>query len=379
MTRSRAAYRKSDGLTRREFLCGIACAGACVLSLGGTGFAVLPGGLQEASYYRRTGRSSVACDLCPNSCTLRDEELSPCRTRLNRNGKLYAVSYDSVAAIHQDPISKGPLYHFRPEASTLSIATAGCNLHCLYCQNWELSQKSPQRAKKIGISQADLVGKALRSGCRAVTFTYTEPVAYYEYMVDVARRAKGAGLSAHMVTAAYINRLPLENLCGCIDAATVSIKGFDDPFYREICGGRIEPVLEAARTLKKAGVWLEIATCIVPGRNDSTYEMSRMVKWIRDSLGRETPFHIERFVPEYKLTNLPPTPITVMEGLRKAALEEGLQYVYISNMPGHEGNNTYCPSCGKSVITRLGFKLINNHLRHGRCPHCGTTIPGVWS
>lgn len=366
-------------MTRREFLCGMACAGTCLLSLGGRGFAALSGGLREASYYRRTGRSSVTCDLCPNSCTLRDGELSPCRTRLNRNGRLYAVSYDAVAAIHQDPISKGPLYHFRPGTSTLSVATAGCNLHCLYCQNWELSQKSPQRAKKIGISQAELIGKALKSGCGAVTFTYTEPVAYYEYMMDIAQRAKDAGLATHMVTAAYINRLPVENLCSRIDAATVSIKGFDDPFYREICGGRIEPVLEAARTLKKAGVWLEIATCIVPTRNDGTYEMSRMAKWIRDSLGRETPFHIERFVPEYRLANLPPTPVTVMERLKETALGEGLHHVYISNMPGHEGNNTHCPSCGKAVITRLGFKLINNNLRHGRCPHCGTAVPGVWS
>ena len=382
MTREPAPDLKSTvshEVNRREFIYGIACTGICWLYLRGSGLTATSNQLKEASYYRRTSRTAVVCNLCPNECSLSDGELSFCRTRLNQRGRLYAISYDSIAAIHKDPIGKGPLYHFLPDASALSIAAAGCNLRCLYCQNWELSQKSPRRAKRIEISQADLIGKALENGCRAISFTYTEPVTYYEYMIDIARRAKGANLATHMVTAAYINNGPLESLCHYIDAATVSIKGFSDPFYKEICGGRLGPVLNAAKTIKKAGVWLEVATCVVPTRNDSAYEMKRMARWIRDNLGMDTPFHIERFVPEYRLANLPPTPVTVMEELRKTALGEGLRYVYTSNMPGHESNNTYCPSYGKAVITRLGFKLINNYLKNGRCPHCGASIPGIWS
>jgi len=367
--------RQDSALTRREFLYSAACAGTCLLFLQERGLAAISTRLKEASYYHRTGKGTLVCNLCPNECSISDGALSSCRTRLNRHGKLYTLSYDSLAAIHKDPIGKGPLYHFLPGASALSVATAGCNLRCLYCQNWSSPRIPPRKVRKIDISQEDIIKKALRNGCRAITFTYTEPVAYYEYMIDIARRAKSAGLATHMATAAYINKEPLEELCRHMDAATVALKGFNDPFYKKICGCPITPVLDAIVTMKRAGVWLEIATCIVPTLNDNAYELKRMARWIRDSLGADTPFHLVRFLPEYRLANLPPTPTSVMEDLRKTALDEGLRYVYISNMPGHEGNNTYCPSCGKAVITRLGFKLISNYLKRGRCPNCGAPIP----
>lgn len=371
---------KGARLTRRRFLRDLACAGAAVATPGiPCAWATYTPLLQEASFYSRLGGGRVMCRLCPHACTLSRGELSLCRTRLNRKGTLYTLSYNALATLLKDPIAKGPLYHFLPAADTLSVATAGCNLSCLYCQNWQISQKSPRQVKTIDVGQSSLIEKAIRNGCRAVTFTYTEPVAFFEYMVDLAEEAHRRDLKTHVCTAAYIARQPLAELCGHMDVATVALKSFDENFYRKVCGGRLGPVLDATVGMKKAGLWLEIATLIVPTFNESRDEMRRLARWIGKNLGRETPLHISRFWPEYRLRNLPPTPVKVIEECREAAMAEGLHYVYVSNLPGHEGNNTFCPRCGETVVTRLGFKLLNNYLKNGRCPRCGTAIPGVWS
>jgi len=298
--------------------------------------------------------------------------------RENRDGKLYTFVYGNPCAVHVDPIEKKPFFHFLPGSFAFSIATAGCNLHCLYCQNWTISQLPPEETDNYELPPEEVVRYAQQTGSQSIAYTYAEPVAFYEYMLATARAGQAKGMKSVVVSAGYINPEPLRELCRVVDAIKIDLKGFNPRFYEEVCFATLEPVLKAIKTIHEEGVHLEIVNLVVPSLNDDLEQMRGLARWIMDNLGPDVPTHFTRFYPMYKLKYLPPTPVETLERARDIALEEGLHYVYIGNVPGHPGNHTYCPRCGKIVIRRMGFTVLENHIVEGKCEYCGNPIPGVW-
>jgi pyruvate formate lyase activating enzyme len=356
-------------MKKREFIKGLLCAGGSCLLCGwkteaasGTRAAAKNYvDEREASHYSPTPRG-VKCLICPNECNLKDGELSVCRNRIARGGKLFTMAYGNPCAIHIDPVEKKPLLHFHPESLAFSIATAGCNFACLNCQNWEISQSSPTETRNEKAGPEAVVAAAARERCLSIAYTYSEPVTFFEYMRDTAILARARGVKNIMVSNGYINPRPLLELCKVMDAANIDLKSFDPDVHLKLTGGKIEPVLATLKTMKEQGVWLEITNLVVPTYNDDLKDIAGMAKWIVKSLGEKTPLHLARFVPEYKLKNLPPTPVQTLTDARKAALDAGLQYVYCSNVAPHEGNNTFCPKCGKVLVQRVGFKILSNEI-----------------
>ena len=324
--------------------------------------------------------TDVACDLCPHRCVIPEGAAGDCRVRVNLGGRLRATTYGRPSAIHIDPMEKKPLYHFLPAASVFSIGTAGCNMHCRNCQNWQLSQRGAEEMEEVHRAMPDeVVALSVREACRAVAYTYNDPVVFYEYVEDTATRARQAGLRNVLVTAAFVNREPLRRLCRVVDAATVDVKAFDERFYREICGTRLSPVLEALVTFREEGIWLEVSNLLIPSLNDDLPQIRRLAKWVRDELGGDTPFHFLGFRPMYRMRNLPATPSETLERARREALDAGLRHVYIGNLQGHEGESTYCPRDGTRVIHRIGFRVVENLLApDGSCPTCRAPVAGVW-
>ena len=322
---------------------------------------------------------AVECELCPRRCVLANYQRGDCRVRVNVDGTLYTLVYGKPCATHVDPIEKKPLFHFLPGTPIYSIATAGCNLHCKYCQNWEISQTDPEDARNVDLEPTRVVAEAERTGCISVAYTYSEPMIFYEYVIDAARRGRERGLKNVLVTAAYIEPAPLRELCKVSDAANVDLKSLSDEFYREICGGRLEPVLRSLTIFREEGVWLEVTNLIVPELNDAPSSITKLVRWVRDNLGAETPLHFSRFYPMYKLANLPPTPVATLTMARNIALEEGMKYPYVGNVPGHPGNNTYCPGCGQAVVERHGYAILTYRLDGNKCNKCGATVAGRWA
>jgi pyruvate formate lyase activating enzyme len=277
-------------------------------------------------------------------------------------------------------MEKKPLYHFRPGSPVFSIATAGCNLHCLNCQNWQLSQRGGEEMETVyRADPRELVEAAKEEGCQSIAYTYSDPIVFYEYVYDSSELAHREGLTNVFITAGYINQKPLRKLCRVLDAANVDLKAFDDGFYRRVSGATLQPVLDALVTLREEGVWIEVTNLLIPTLNDDLALIRRMARWIRDELGEGTPLHFSRFHPQYRMRNLPPTPGEALDRARSEALDAGLHYVYVGNIPGHEGGSTYCPTDGTLVIRRTGFLITENNLTaDGRCPHCSEKIPGVW-
>jgi pyruvate formate lyase activating enzyme len=321
---------------------------------------------------------AIRCTLCPRGCTVAEGRRGHCKVRENRGGKYYSLVYGNPCAVHLDPIEKKPFFHFHPSSWSFSIATAGCNFDCKFCQNWQISQATPEEVFSYDFSPERTVEEAVRSGAKSIAYTYVEPTIFHEYMIDTGRLARKAGLLNVCHTNAFINREPLRELCTVIDAVNCDLKGFTEEYYREMCGGRLAPVLESLKTLRRLGVHLEITNLVIPSRNDDLTLAGKMCRWIARELGGETPVHFSRFYPLYKLRSLPPTPVATLEKLRAAALAEGLKYVYIGNLPGHEGQHTYCPECGQAVVRRTGFMVGEMHLEKGKCAHCGEPIAGIW-
>ncbi len=325
--------------------------------------------------------TDVACDLCPHLCVIPEGAAGDCRVRVNLGGRLIATTYGRPSAMHIDPMEKKPLYHFLPGTEVFSIGTAGCNMHCRNCQNWQLSQRGGEEMETVHQAMpADLVGLARREGCAGIAYTYNDPIVYYEYVEDTARLAREAGLRSVFVTAAFINREPLRRLCRVLDATTADIKAFDDRFYQEVCSTRLKPVLDALVTFREEGVWLEVSHLVIPTLNDDLARIRQLCQWVRDELGADTPFHFLRFRPMYRMRNLPSTPNETLARARREALDIGLNHVYIGNVPGEEAESTYCPRDGTRVIHRIGFRMVENRLTaDGRCPVCRQAIAGVWS
>ncbi|MCE1245099.1 MAG: AmmeMemoRadiSam system radical SAM enzyme [Firmicutes bacterium] len=334
--------------------------------------------LTEAQYYVKESGNTVRCQLCPRGCRLSDGSTGACRVRKNSNGKLYSLVYGKPVSIHIDPIEKKPFYHFLPGAKAFSLATAGCNLRCSFCQNWEISQADPDSIPAYDGQPGDMAKKAEEAGTPVITCTYTEPAIFIEYAKDIAAEAKKRKIRTTIVSAGFINEKPLKELCKCVSAIKIDLKAFDDSFYRDLTGGRLEPVKKALVTIRNSGVWLEIVNLVIPGKNDNIDKIKEMCVWVKKELGENTPVHFTRFIPMYKMRNVPPTPGKTLEQARKTGLETGLKYVYVGNLPGHPGNSTYCPSCGRVVIERTGFNIDRKNLVNGRCGSCKTAIAGIW-
>jgi len=333
---------------------------------------------KEGFHYRKLSDGKVRCLVCPNRCLLSPGDRSVCRSKVNMNGTLYSLTYGNPCAIHVDPIEKKPLYHFYPLTSIFSIATTGCNFRCLNCQNWEISQVKPEQVRFHELFPEDVVGNAAERSIPSIAYTYSEAVTYYEYMYDTARIARERGIKNVLVSNGYINAKPLRELAVYLDAANIDLKSFKDSIYRKLNGGRLTPVLNTLRYFHSASVWFEMATLVVPGYIDKPDMIKSMCEWILKELGPDYPLHFLRFFPLYKLNRLAPTPVKTMEKLRETALSEGIRYVYMGNVPGHEGNYTYCHACKKLLVKRNGYFITENNIHNSRCNFCQAVIPGRW-
>jgi len=377
-------------ITRREFLrqAGFCCLGGIVSYsvlewlLRKNAFAKTDDSLfkHEARYYKKIDSRTVQCELCPRRCVLRDGQRSFCRAREPKNGKLYSLVYGKSCAVHIDPIEKKPLFHFLPGTQIFSIATAGCNFRCKYCQNWQISQFGPDEVYNEELTPEEIVEETIKNKCPSLAYTYSEPSIFFEYMLDITKAARGRGIKNMYHSNGSLNPEPAREIASYLDAADIDLKGFTQKFYSEVSAGYLDTVLETLKILKNNKVWLEITNLVVPGLNDDLDTVKQMCLWIRDNLGTDVPLHFSRFSPQYKLASLNPTPVETLEKIRELAMSVGLNYVYIGNVPGNTGENTYCPGCKKAVIMRSGYIILENNISSaGRCNFCKTPIAGVWS
>ena len=333
----------------------------------------------RSPWFEKLENRRVKCLLCPKKCELSDGERSPCRVRENRGGEGYTLVFGNPALIQEDPIERKPFFHVLPGSRALSVSTAGCNLDCAFCEVWDMALAEPEELYAYEMPPEKVAGHALSSGLRSVSYAFGEPVAFYEYMAETAALVKKAGLLNLAHSAGFINPEPLKKLCGLLDAANIDLKGFDPAFYRDFVGGELDPVLESLKILKRAGVHLEITNIIIPTLNDDMKLIESMSGWIADELGPDVPLHFSRFYPLYRLSSLPRTPVSTLNAARQTAMKAGLEYVYISRVTGHDGENTYCPGCGKVLIRRVGFVVDSMNIKNDRCPGCGRAVPGRWA
>ncbi len=334
---------------------------------------------QEALYYQKLSGNTVQCEICPNRCTLAEGEVGDCNNRKNIDGKLYTLVYGQPCALTVDPIEKGPIFHMKPGMRTLALGTAGCNLKCKNCQNWQFTQVGPEETVNYKLSPQEAINLASKNNCEAIVFTYNDPIVSYEYVLEMAKLAKKNNLKTIMITAGYINPEPLRELCQYMDAIKIDLKGFTNEFYQQVCRATLQPVLDAIKVIKEEGVWLEIVNLVIPSFNDKSSEIKSMCSWIVENVGPDIPVHFSRFWHSYKLENMETTPVSTLENAFSIATAAGLNYVYIGNVPGHPKGNTYCPHCGKLLIERIGFLAIGqNNIVNGKCRFCHEKIPGVW-
>ena len=333
----------------------------------------------EARFYEKLDSRKIRCKLCPRECIVGDKERGYCGVRENRGGTYYTLVYSRVCTAHVDPIEKKPLFHFLPGTMAFSIATAGCNVNCKMCQNWEISQVRPEQVRSTYVSPHDLAAYAKQYQCPSIAYTYSEPVVFYEYVTDAVEAGHAQGVKSVVISGGYIQQDPLKKWCRTADAIKIDLKAFSEKFYKEVVNGELKPVLDALVTIKKQGTWTEIVYLVIPTLNDGDAEFKALARWVKSDLGPDVPVHVTRFHPEYLLTNLPPTPVETLERAKAIADAEGLHYVYIGNVPGHPAENTYCPKCHRVVVERTGFTVGQMHVKNGKCGYCGQNIPGVWS
>jgi pyruvate formate lyase activating enzyme len=334
---------------------------------------------KEAMFYKKEPEGSVQCLLCPRQCVISDGKKGFCRNRENRGGTLYTLVYGKPTVIDIGPIEKAPLYHFIPGHFRLCLTCASCNLRCNHCQNWHLSQKSVEELSHSYSSPDEIIHEAKQKNLFSISFTYTEPTVYYEYLYDISFIARDAGMKTSIVSNGYINREPLLKLLSLLDAVKIDLKGFSEIFYEEICSATLKPVLDSLLAVKKENVWLEIVNLVIPTLNDDPKMINEMCQWIRENLGIDTPLHFTRFFPNHKLTHLSPTPISTLESAYEIAKAHGLRFVYIGNVPGHIHNSTFCPSCNRRVIHRNHFDILEMNLLEGKCKFCHSPLPGKWT
>ncbi|MFH0831622.1 MAG: AmmeMemoRadiSam system radical SAM enzyme [archaeon] len=333
---------------------------------------------KEALYYRKLKNKTVQCQLCPKFCTIKNGERGNCNVRENQEGILRSIVYGKLCSMNPDPIEKKPLYHFMPGQQAMSIATVGCNLHCQQCQNWQISQERPEYYPSITMSPEEIVQKTIDAECSIIAYTYTEPTVFYEYMLDTAKIAREKGIKNVLVSNGFINPEPLNELCRYIDAANIDLKSISEKFYRKICDGSIEPVLDSIKMLHKNKIWLELTNLIIPKLNDSEEEIKELAGYIA-KIDKNIPLHLSAFHPTFKMANLQPTPEKTIIRAKDIALRAGLKYVYTGNINDSEANATCCPKCKKQLIIRQGYFVFKNYIEKGRCRFCNEKIAGIFN
>jgi pyruvate formate lyase activating enzyme len=334
---------------------------------------------REALYFKKLENLEIECQLCPRKCNVGDKERGFCGVRENKKGTYYTLVYGNPCSLNIDPIEKKPFFHFLPGSTAFSLATAGCNLNCKFCQNWQISQFRPEQIRSMKLTPDQIASNAIDSNCRILAYTYSEPTVFYEYMKDCSIAGKFKNLRSVMVTAGFIEPDPMKELIPHLSAIKVDLKSFSEKYYNDICNADLKPVLDTLILLKKSGIWFEIVYLMVPTLNDSREEIQSLCAWIIKELGPDIPIHFTRFHPEYLLKNLPSTPVESLEQAYEIALKFGLNFPYIGNVPGHKAENTYCPGCKTILIERQGFQVSIFDLADGRCKKCGREIPGVWT
>ena len=331
----------------------------------------------EARFYEKLSGNVVKCHLCSHHCRIVEENRGLCGVRENRGGTLYSLVYGKLVSRAVDPIEKKPLFHVLPGSSAYSVATVGCNFQCKNCQNWEISQSPKPQGLIMGreTSPEETVKAAKMTGCKSIAYTYTEPTIFMEYAYDTAKLAVENGVKNVFVTNGYITEEALKAIAPYLHAANIDLKSFSDEFYKETCGARLQPVLEAIKLHKQLGIWIEVTTLILPTLNDSEENLLEIATFIAD-VGVKIPWHVSGFYPAYQLIDLPPTPIETIRKARDIGLRAGLRYVYQGNVLG-EGETTYCYRCGELLIERFGYRIIKNRVIESACPRCGAEIDGV--
>jgi pyruvate formate lyase activating enzyme len=331
--------------------------------------------MKEARFYEKKKGNAVECQLCPHRCQIKPGHTGICHVRRNDNGTLYSLVYGAAIALHVDPIEKKPLFHFYPGSLTYSIATVGCNLRCKHCQNADISQASPSHYDTETTSSEIIVQQAIQTRCTSIAYTYTEPTVFYEYAFDTAKLAHEKGIKNVFVTNGYISKEPLEAIASYIDAANIDLKSMNETFYKQICGAHLSPVLESIQRYYDLGIWIELTTLLIPGYNDSNEELHNIATFI-SNIDPSIPWHVTAFHPTYELTDAPPTQTSTLEKAARIGKEHGLSFIYQGNVGS--GEDTICPTCGKTLIARSMFHIGKNIIKDATCPYCGTDIKGTW-
>jgi pyruvate formate lyase activating enzyme len=334
---------------------------------------------REAMHYEKIGGNRVICHVCPNECLVKNGERGACGVRANHDGTYRTLVYGRPCAVHVDPIEKKPLFHFMPGTRAYSLATAGCNVECLFCQNWQISQALPEDVFSEDMPPGQVVENVRRADCSTIAFTYSEPTVFFEYVLDTARAAREAGLHAVTISNGFIQADPLKELCEVLSAYKVDLKAFREEFYRDIVRGELKPVLDTIVLLREQGMHTELVTLLIPGLNDSDEEIRDLSRWVVAEVGPDVPLHFSRFQPMYKMKNRPRTPAATVIRARDIAVAEGVHYAYVGNLPGHEYESTFCHSCGRMIIERMGYYVAAVRVKDGKCAYCDATIPGVWA
>jgi len=332
----------------------------------------------EARFYQKLPGIKIKCKLCPRECVVGDRERGYCGVRENRGGTYYTLVHSRVCAAHVDPVEKKPLFHYLPGTLAFSIATAGCNVNCKFCQNWDISQARPEQLPADYAPPDRIARLAKQYACPTIAYTYSEPVIFSEFLMDTADAGHEAGIRSIVVSNGYMQEESLRAAYGKMDAVKIDLKAFSEKYYRDVVTGQLKPVLDSLVTLRKMGKWLEVVYLVLPGLNDGDTEFRGLAQWIKANLGVDVPLHFTQFHPQYLLKNLPITPVETLERAKAIADAEGLHYVYIGNVPGHPAQNTFCPQCKKMLVERVGFVANRMLIQKGACPYCKHTIPGIW-
>jgi len=336
--------------------------------------------MKEALLWKPMPGNAVQCRLCAHRCVIREGERGICRVRENVNGTLVTHTYGKLIAAHVDPIEKKPLFHFLPGSLSYSIATPGCNFTCLHCQNASISQMPGKTGRIEGqnITPETIVANALNNDCRSISYTYTEPTVFFEYAYETSLLAHTKGIKNIFVTNGFMTPEALEKISPCLDAANVDLKAFSNTFYKDICGGQLDPVKQTIIRMAEKGIWVEVTTLIIPGYNDDKRELRKIAEFIAE-INPEIPWHVSAFFPTYLLRDAPPTPVDLLMKTRETGLASGLKFVYTGNVPGNAGEDTTCPRCGKVLIHRTGYSIFSNVIKSKKCPYCHLDIRGIWS
>lgn len=339
---------------------------------------VNPKHIRDAMHAVPTARGPK-CMVCPHECTPKEGEKGDCRNRMVKDGKMITIGYGNPCAVHIDPVEKKPFFHYIPGSTAYSIAVAGCNLACLNCQNWEISQSSPDQTRNYDLMPEVVVEEAIKNGCKSIAYTYSEPITFFEYVYDTAKLARKKGIKNLLVTAGFIHETPLRELSKVIDGVTLDVKSFSNEIYEKLNAGNLDTILNTIKVLKEENVWVEISNLVVTSWSDNEEMILKLCEWLVKNGFSDNPLHFLRFMPLYKLKHLPPTPADLLEKIRLAALKTGVKHVYVGNVPGTDSIDTFCYKCSKLLVDRKGFQVGSNQIKNGNCSFCGEKIPGVWN